>query len=521
MATDTFAGSGNLTSPWTVVAGSFNQTGGAVYGNTGATSSLAVYTTGGVIGDQEASVTMNPRGSGQFIGPAVRGSSSAFTCANVDSGADGLYISYWVAGTQTVVVGPLTAPAAGTVINLRATGTGAGNQLRLYFDSVEQTGSGSPWTVGTNIPNTGYTGITAYSNGTTTGATDWTGTDLTPAPSVGIAAETEVALALDGIDQSQAEDLFIFGDDTGNESSMGGLKLFGGYRATGSNVPTGRGDETDSALALAGKQIATHGFSIETDAALALLGVQVRAVGISLETNSALALSAPAGSSAGLATETDTALPRGSARPSGLSAETDTALATAGLQIRAPGLSTETDAALARTAVQIKAPGLAAETNSALALSGVNGSGVGIANETDTALPRGSARPAGLSAESDSALGLAAILIRAAGQAAETDVALALSAIHKRQVGLAIETDTALQLTVPGALSVGMAVEIDAALSLSQAILPTWPDGGRDRIGPKSGVAGQRIGTASGTAGSSRIGSGTGSPSTRIGKVTI
>lgn len=178
MATDTFAGSGALTAPWTTVVGSFNQTGGACYANSGGASSFAVNTTDGVLGDQEAEVIMDPSGSGQFIGPAVRGSNSAHTGAAVDGGSDGIYINTWAAGSFTNVVGPITAPAAGTAVKLRATGTGAGNQLRLYFNGVEQTGSGSPWTVGTGIPNTGYTGLSGYSSGTGTGAASWTGTNL-------------------------------------------------------------------------------------------------------------------------------------------------------------------------------------------------------------------------------------------------------------------------------------------------------------------------------------------------------
>lgn len=184
MATDTFSGSGNLTAPWTVVAGSFNQTGGACYGAAAAASSYAVNTTDGILGDQEAEVTANPLEVGVYIGPAVRGSSSAFTCANVDASSGDLYVSTWAAGTQTVVAGPITAPTAGNTVKLRATGTGAGNQLRLYYNGVEQTGLGSPWTVGTALPDTGYTGITAYNNSGTTGAADWTGTNLGAASSV-------------------------------------------------------------------------------------------------------------------------------------------------------------------------------------------------------------------------------------------------------------------------------------------------------------------------------------------------
>lgn len=238
MATDTFAGSGNLTSPWTVVAGSFNQTGGAVYGNTGATSSYAVNTTDGVLGDQEAEVTMTPSGSGQFIGPAVRGSNAAFTCANVDAGSDGVYISTWSGGTQTVVTGPLSAPAAGTAIKLRATGTGAGIQLRLYFNGAEQTGSGSPWTVGTACSDTGYTGITAYSNGTTTGASDWTGTNL------GVTGPTI---------NTQPQNATVYQGQTANftvSATTSGGTLHYQWKDDGSNVGTDSNSYTTAATVL-------------------------------------------------------------------------------------------------------------------------------------------------------------------------------------------------------------------------------------------------------------------------------
>jgi hypothetical protein len=174
-ASDSFTGTGNLTGNWTVVVGSFNQTGGAVYGNTGAASSYAYWNAHADSGDQEAEVTMNPSASGQYIGPVVRGATAAFTCAAVDCDSSQLYLSIWTAGAQSVVSGfPITAPAAGTVIKLRAEGA---STLRLYFNGVEQTGFGSPYTV-SGMLSTGRKGIGAYSNGTTTGAADWACLDL-------------------------------------------------------------------------------------------------------------------------------------------------------------------------------------------------------------------------------------------------------------------------------------------------------------------------------------------------------
>jgi hypothetical protein len=174
MPTDDFSGSGALGGDWTVTAGSFTQSGGNCYGDTGSTSSFAIYTTGSVSDDHESETTLQPRGSGQYFGPVVRGNTTDSACANVDAGADGLYVSTWSAGgAQTVIIGPVTCPAAGTRIKLRAVGT----QLRLYYDDVEQTGEGSPWTPA-GLPATGRYGISAYSNGTSTGASAWTGANV-------------------------------------------------------------------------------------------------------------------------------------------------------------------------------------------------------------------------------------------------------------------------------------------------------------------------------------------------------
>ena len=184
MPTDDFSGSGALGGDWTVTAGSFTQSGGSCYGDTNSTSSFAIYTTGSVSTDHKSGVVLQPRGSGQFFGVVVRGNTSDSACANVDAAADGLYVSTWDAGgSQTVLPGfPITCPAAGTLIELEAVGT----TLRLLFDGVEQW-SGTP----AGLPVSGRYGICAYSTGTTTGASSWTGADVASgfdlAPTSGIA----------------------------------------------------------------------------------------------------------------------------------------------------------------------------------------------------------------------------------------------------------------------------------------------------------------------------------------------
>lgn len=164
MSSDSFTGSGNLSSPWVVVTGQFNQTGGVCYGDVNSTSSYAAYDEN--LGtDHECSVTVNPGGSGQFIGPTVRGSKVAFTCANVDAGSDGMYVNTWAAGTPTTLEGPISFPGAPVVLRLVA----QGDDLLFYIGgSLHATYTGA--LAGMTDVNAG---ITSYSNGTTTGAADW------------------------------------------------------------------------------------------------------------------------------------------------------------------------------------------------------------------------------------------------------------------------------------------------------------------------------------------------------------
>lgn len=222
----------------------------------------------------------------------------------------------------------------------------------------------------------------------------------------GMATETDSALALDGIDLGQDEDLFTFGDDTGNESSMGGLKLFGGYLASGSNLPVGFAEETDTAFALGSAR--PVGRSDETDTALALGGVSIKALG--------------------LASETDTAFALGSARPVERADETDTAFSLSAGSNTGVGIAVETDTALALSAMLIEVAGMAAETDTALALSATIARDVGVSVETDTAL------------------GLSGVSIGSVGISSETDDAFALIPFGPLPPGIAEETDTAFAL---------------------------------------------------------------------------
>lgn len=172
MPVDLFGGSGALSADWTVDQGSFNQSAGAAFANAAGASSVARYVTETPGDDHEAYVIGQPLGTGHFIGVCVRKAvGAAFTCANFDWGTDGLYVSTWAAGVQTQVSGsPFTAPAAGTKVTLRAVGA---DLYLLYNDVVQQT-----WTSLAGLPASGTWGMTGYSNGSGTGASEWGGTDL-------------------------------------------------------------------------------------------------------------------------------------------------------------------------------------------------------------------------------------------------------------------------------------------------------------------------------------------------------
>lgn len=120
----------------------------------------------------------------------------------------------------------------------------------------------------------------------------------------------------------------------------------------------GRSDETDTALALAGKQIRAAGRSDETDIAIALLGKQLRVAGIAVETDSAFALPGVQIRAAGRADEVDTALAPSAfaGGPAGLAVETDTAFALPAKQIMSAGRADEIDTALAPGFVEPPAP---------------------------------------------------------------------------------------------------------------------------------------------------------------------
>lgn len=348
--------------------------------------------------------------------PGTGSSSSTFSCGStIATSASGVVVQF-VGGFQ-LCTGVTTTGSSPAFTRDTATENASGRSFAQYLlsGSAQTVTPGATWGAATSK----YVMLAAaFKEASAMMAVETdTALALSSPPGAGLAVETDTALALAGVNFTADGDLFTFGDDTDDESSMGGLRVFGGYAATGTSANVGRADEFDVALTLAGKQILAAGMAAETDTALALAGAQAHTVGIAAETDAALALSATQILAAGMATETDTAL----ALTSGASG--------------AVGVAAETDAALALGAKLIGATGLSAETDVALPLTGV------------------AVRAAGLATETDAALALTPVQIAAAGRADETDTALALLAAGPLPVGMAVEIDEALALTSPAPVS--------------------------------------------------------------------
>lgn len=170
----------------------------------------------------------------------------------------------------------------------------------------------------------------------------------------------------------------------------------------------GLATETDTALALAALQALLVTAATETDTALALPAVSVQALAAALEVDTALPLAGAQALPITAATETDTALALSpvSARPVGLAVEVDTAFELAAFTPGAVVTAVEVDTALHLQGVQILPVGLAQEVDAALSLSSALTGAVGMAIEVDQALQLAGAQilAVGLAVEVDSAL---------------------------------------------------------------------------------------------------------------------
>lgn len=251
---------------------------------------------------------------------------------------------------------------------------------------------------------------------------------------IGLVSETDQALPMTWTDFGQLGDLFIFGDDTGFESSMGGLKVFGGFLS--------------SAL------LATIGQASETDTAQAFTRLLTLAIGQATETGSALALTARQSKTIGQPSETDLAQP------------------VAQLQARAVGQASETNSAQQLVVLQFRGAGQAAEADSAFALSGRQTSAIGQPIESDLAQPvllAGTGLAIGQVLEVDTAQAFAASQRKAVGQVSETDVAQPLAAAQARAIGIVAETDLAQSVARLQARAIGQVLEVDLSQQVSGA----------------------------------------------------
>lgn len=242
----------------------------------------------------------------------------------------------------------------------------------------------------------------------------------------------------------------------------------------GGSTPMGRGDETDSALALSTKKTRAASVTTETDAALALARLKRRAVGVAAETETAFALAPRKYRAVGRSDETDSALALSKKKTTAtsLATETDNALALAQRKLRGVALATETETASALAQRKIGAIGRADEVDTAFALQegGSQQLPMGRADETDTALALARLKrgTVGLATESDAAIGLSGKKTRGVGLGAETDTALALARLKKRATGLAVGVEASLQLSGRKLRSADLSVEVDTAPSLAQ-----------------------------------------------------
>lgn len=318
-----------------------------------------------------------------------------------------------------------------------------------YSGTLQLGDTGSGANGGDTTTVTSSPALTAKSGDVVVGVNSQFHTSFTFTPNAGYTARDALALLalFDNIPSGS------FNEAPGGTYSSTGdsyVILTAVFEAAANSAPTGRADETDTALGLTRRKAKAAQLATETDTALALTAAHARATGLASETDSALALAKLKAKATGLASETETALAlvRVKAKPVGLATETDNALAVSAVKTRSTGRADETDTALALG--EPAGVGLATETDSALSLARVKAKAVEVATTTETALALTArkVRLCGTAAETDTALGLAAQKIRACGRADESDTALARPplGVIVRPVGLAIETDEALAL---------------------------------------------------------------------------
>lgn len=310
-------------------------------------------------------------------------------------------------------------------------------------------------------------------------------------PVVGRADETDTALPLDGINFAQDGDLFLFGDDSGNESSMGGLKVFGGFLSSGVGLTIAQVSETDAAQSIAARQSRAIGQVAELNAAQALASPQAKALGQVAELDSAQAIASAQARAVAQIVETDAAQAvtlGASGSALGQVVENDAAQGLASPQRKAVAQIAETDAAQGLAATQTRAIGQAAELDAATALTQRQARQIGQAQEIDAATSVTGSGALQLDQQQgfETAQPLAVAQRMAIGLVLETDGTQALGASTGLAISQAVETDAAQAVQNRLLWQIQLLQEVDLAVGFvveQEAVTPTWPGGGTARIG--------------------------------------
>ena len=297
---------------------------------------------------------------------------------------------------------------------------------------------------------------------------------------IGQVSEAAQALPLEVVDFAQFGDIFLFGDDSGNESSMGGLKVFGGFLSSGVGLTIAQVSETDAAQSIAARQSRAIGQVAELNAAQALASPQAKAIGQVAELDSAQAIASAQARAVAQIVETDAAQAvtlGASGSALGQVVENDAAQGLASPQRKAVAQIAETDAAQGLAATQTRAIGQAAELAAATALTQRQSRLIGQAQELDsaTAVTSAGALQLAQQQELDAAQSLAASQRREIGQSVETDAAQPVARVLSRTIGQVVEADAAVAVGAAQRAAVGQVLEFDAALAMGAGAVLTIP----------------------------------------------
>lgn len=291
-------------------------------------------------------------------------------------------------------------------------------------------------------------------------------------PTVGQVQENDLAQPISGVNYDQAEDLFLFGDNTGDESSFGGLKLFGGFPAAGATLSVAQVSESDSAQPITARHVLTVAQVFESDAAQVVSPAQARTVGQAAENDAPQPITGQLARVAGQASEADSAQPV-TARlllTVAQTSETDLAQPIDRRLVQTVAQAQESNLAQAITARLVRSVDQALETDSAQAITlGSTGLGVAQVEESDAAQPvQGLIRIAvAQAAESDASQPIAVKIVGGVGQAGESDASQPITARVARTVAQALETDAAQQVFPGGFLPMDQASEVESAQPIS------------------------------------------------------